>query len=88
MSDQETDGPADRARDRSQLDAHLIDAHRSGDLVRLVDLYSLAAERSETEGDIDAACFYLTHAYVFALQSDDPRAEDLRAILKARGREE
>ena len=73
---------------RALLDARLIAAHEAGDLGRLVELYAEAARTSEDIGDIDAACFYLTHAYVFALQTDDPRAPDFHAQLKARGREE
>jgi len=63
-------------------------AHEARDWPRLVGLYAEAADSSEAAGDIDAACFYLTHAYVFALQTGDPRAADLHQRLKARGREE
>ena len=74
--------------DRATLDAALIDAHEAADLGRLIALYTIAAEGSEAAGEIDAACFYLTHAYVFALQAGDARAAALHARLKARGREE
>jgi hypothetical protein len=73
---------------RAGLDADLIAAHEARDWRQLVALYSEAADTSEAAGDIDAACFYLTHAYVFALQTGDPRAADLHQRLKARGREE
>lgn len=73
---------------RALLDARLIAAHEEGDLPLLVKLYAEAARTSEEAGNIDAACFYLTHAYVFALQTDDPRAPEFHARLKARGREE
>ena len=53
--------------DRSALDAALIAAHQAEDQPRLVSLYTQAADTSEALGDVDACCFYLTHAYVFAL---------------------
>jgi hypothetical protein len=74
--------------DRAALDVALIAAHEAEDRPRLVALYTTAADGAEAAGDIDAACFYLTHAYVFALQAGDPRAAGLHARLKARGREE
>ncbi|MEM0945000.1 MAG: hypothetical protein AAGI70_13750 [Pseudomonadota bacterium] len=74
--------------ERAALDAALIAAHEAEDWEALVALYAEAAEGAEAGGDLEAACFYLTHAYVFALQTGDPRADDLHARLKARGREE
>lgn len=73
---------------RAELDAALIAADEAGDGPRLVALYAQAADGAEAAGDIDAACFYLTHAYVFALQAGDARASELHARLQARGREE
>lgn len=74
--------------DRAQLDARLIAAHEANDWVALVELYWQAANSSDAAGDQDGACFYLTQAYVFALQTGDARADELHAELKARGREE
>lgn len=73
---------------RDRLDAALIAAHEARDWRRLVGLYTEAAETSEARGEIDAACFFLTHAYVFALQTADDRAAELHRRLKERGREE
>lgn len=70
------------------LDAALIAAHDAGDGARLVGLYTAAAERAEREGRCDAAGFFLTHAYVFALEAGHPAAGHLHARLKAAGREE
>ncbi len=72
----------------SDLDDRLLAAHAAGDLPALVGLYAEAADGREAAGNIDAACFYLTHAYVFALDQGDARAGALHARLKARGREE
>ena len=72
----------------AELDARLLAAHASRDQVALVGLYAQAADGCEAMGDIQAACFYLTHAYVFALDEGDGRAAALHARLKAQGREE
>ena len=69
------------------LAAELADAHASGDLDALVRLYTAAADREEAEGRIDRACFLLTHAWIFALEAGDDRAEGLKARLVAHGRE-
>jgi len=74
--------------DREALDTALIAAHEARDGSALVGLYVEAADSAEAGGAIDAACFYLTQAYVFALQTGDARAAGLHARLKARGREE
>jgi len=60
------------------LQARLLAAHESGDTAQLVTLYSEAAARVE---DADAAGFYLTHAYVFALEIGHPAAPALHAQL-------
>ncbi len=74
--------------DRAALDTALIAAHEVGDGPRLVALYIEAADRAQDAGELDAACFYLTHAYVFALENGDPAADDLHSRLKGHGREE
>ncbi|MFY0691404.1 MAG: hypothetical protein JXR14_05705 [Paracoccaceae bacterium] len=59
------------------LDARLLAAHAREDKPALVALYmeaAAAACSAEAEG------FYLTHAYIFALDIGDARA----ALLKAR----
>ncbi|WP_298836179.1 hypothetical protein [uncultured Roseobacter sp.] len=68
----------------STLDAQLIAAHEQNDTETLVRLYARAAEHADDE---DAAGFYLTHAYVFALESGHPDVPGLRARLIALGRE-
>lgn len=68
----------------SALDARLRAAHAAHDHLALVDLYREAAE---TANDSDAAGFYLTHAYVFALELNHPAAADLRDRLVTQGRE-
>ena len=70
------------------LDQKLLDAHDQSDCPSLVSLYTKAANECEQSGDTDAACFFLTHAYVFALQEGMSEANNLQARLVAYGREE
>jgi len=65
------------------LQDRLLAAHACDDRAALVGLYTEAAD---TAGDIDAACFFLTHAYVFALEEGDPASTTLFQRLKAEGR--
>ncbi len=73
---------------RAALDAALVAAHEAGDKPRLVSLYTQAADQAEALGDIDACCFFLTQAYVFALACGAPEADSLHARLLTHGREE
>ena len=66
------------------LDTALLRAHAVGDLEALVALYHEAAMQAEDE---DCAGFYLTHAYVFALERGDARSDLLRAELVRLGRD-
>ncbi|MGI3212313.1 hypothetical protein ACROSR_14490 [Roseovarius tibetensis] len=68
----------------TDLDTLMIRAHDTGDQRALIDLYAEAADRVN---DTDASCFYLTHAYVFALEAGAHEAGPLHARLKAHGRE-
>jgi hypothetical protein len=65
------------------LDALLIAAHSAGDTGALVSLYIQASAEAHSD---EAKGFYLTHAYVFALEAGDPRAQDLSDQLKSQGR--
>jgi len=68
----------------SDLQARLLAAHDIGDKTALVALYREAADNAESE---DQAGFFLTHAYVFALEQGHADAADLRRRLVAMGRE-
>jgi len=70
---------------RDDLNLRLLAAHAAGEKAALVTLYGEAAEGAD---DIDAACFFLTHAYVYALDIGDDRARTLHARLFQHGREE
>ena len=62
-------------------------AFAAQDISQVIDIYAQAADRKERDGDIDAACFLLTHAMVHALEAGDRRATEFRARLIAHGRE-
>ncbi|MDD9727311.1 hypothetical protein PVV74_17765 [Roseovarius sp. SK2] len=66
------------------LDNAMIAAHEAHDSSALIQLYTKAAD---TANDLDASCFYLTHAYVFALEAGAPDARRLHARLVRHGRE-
>ncbi|MEM1352382.1 MAG: hypothetical protein AAGF27_08550 [Pseudomonadota bacterium] len=60
------------------LEQDLLAAHRENDRARLARLYAQAAEQAEDE---NARGFFLTHAYVFALEAGEPSAPALRTML-------
>ena len=62
----------------------LLLAHRSDDKPALVELYAQAADATNQRIERQ---FFLTHAYVFALEIGSPRAEVLRRILVDLGSE-
>jgi hypothetical protein len=72
------------ALDGAALDGALLDAHARGDRAALVGLYAEAADRAD---EARAAAFFLTQAYVFALETGDARAPALRARLVELGSE-
>lgn len=66
------------------LDERLLSAHETGNKHALVQLYVEAADQSTDE---TARGFYLTHAYVFALELGSDAAPELRRRLIGMGRE-
>lgn len=72
--------------DRSALDAALIAAHEAGDPAMLAALYRKAAETLERVHQSEAALFFFTQAYVFALDAGLAEADDVGRILRAQGR--
>lgn len=72
--------------DRNTLDTALLAAHESGDAALLASLYRGAAETLERLQQSDAALFFFTQAYVFALDAGLAEADDVGRILRANGR--
>ena len=68
---------------RVGLQVRLQQAHENCDPAALSDLYTEAADHFDARGDIDAACFYLTQALVYALEAGSISSIDLRARLRA-----
>lgn len=69
----------------SELDQRLVLAHGQGDGAALVDLYSEAAAATRDE---NACAFFLTHALVFALETEHPRVAEIRSRLRQMGRDD
>ncbi|WP_439109783.1 hypothetical protein [Lentibacter sp.] len=67
----------------SGLHNQLLAAHEHDDREGLIVLYTEAADRSN---DLIERSFFLTHAFVFALEAGDMRARDLHARLHDMGR--
>ena len=67
------------------LEDRLLAAHAADNRRALVDLYEEAAGAAESELQ---ESFFLTHAYVFALEMDHEKAPILKARLVKMGREE
>ncbi|MFT4620752.1 MAG: hypothetical protein ACI9KS_000636 [Sulfitobacter sp.] len=68
----------------SGLDDALLAAHAADDRAGLVTLYTQAADQANA---VEATSFYLTHAYVFALEAGMSQASALKTRLVAMGRE-
>ena len=62
------------------LDQDLLAAHADGDKHRLAELYERAAEAADTE---DAKYFFMTQAYVFALDCGHKKASSLAERLRS-----
>jgi len=67
----------------TSLKDRLLSAHDRDDRRGLIALY---VEAADAAADIDAACFYLTHAYIYALETGDQAQDQLYLRLKAHER--
>ncbi len=83
-------GPGRDEGGSPSLDEALLDEHAGdADPARLAELYGEAAAGHKAAGDIEAACFFFTHAFVFALEAgDEELVSRYRASLIRHGREE
>jgi len=68
------------------LERQLLAAHASSDTAQLAVLYDQAAQAMAGSGNLDAAAYYMTHAYVYALESGIVQAADFAAWLRQHGR--
>lgn len=67
----------------SELQSRLLAAHENDDRAGLILLYTEAADQSN---DLIERSFFLTHAYVFALEAGNERAPLLHDRLHEMGR--
>jgi len=72
----------------ADVDTALLAAHAANDKPALVRLYRQAGEMMLARGEVNAGCFYLTHAYIFALDCGAAEASQIHQTLIAHGREE
>jgi len=77
----------EQTSEKSWLDGALLDAHSRNDQASLIELYEQAGLLQEKLGDKDSACFYFTHAYVFALEQGAEKAALLKDRLVHHGRD-
>lgn len=66
------------------LDQRLLAAHARDDRAALVALYRDAADQANSD---EARYFFLTHAYIFALETAHQLTAELHAELRSAGRE-
>jgi len=62
------------------LNTRLLAAHHNNDRGALIALYQDAAQQAADE---NAQGFYLTQAYIFALEAGDPAADRIKSRLVA-----
>ena len=70
----------------SELEKQILAAHAAGNKALLSRLYGEAADNFQNCGDADAEAFFLTHGWIFALDSGAPEASSYEQRLKELGR--
>lgn len=68
----------------NRFEAALRDARQTGDWSTVISMY---VEAAEGHGEGNSEAFYLTHAYIHALEAGDVRADHLKARLVTLGAE-
>lgn len=72
----------------AHLDADILTWHETNDVIALAYGYRTGGQDAELRGDVDAACFLFTQAYVYALRAGLLDVADrLWSNLKSFGRE-
>lgn len=69
------------------LHNQLLKAHECGDTAALARLYGQAADEAKNTDDTEAMFFFLTQAYVFALDCGSPVAAAYNRRLAQHGRD-
>ncbi|MDB4017125.1 hypothetical protein N9493_03780 [Amylibacter sp.] len=71
-----------------RLNSKILNAHKNENINILVDIYFMLGNEELKKSAIKSGCFLLTQAFVYALESGDCRAKEIREILISYGREE
>ena len=71
-----------------ELNSRILEAWSSGDGARLAELYATAGKSMLASGLRDEGCFFLTQAYILALENGLELADSLHAELVRQGRDE
>lgn len=68
------------------LDMRLLNAYRSGAPASISEAYCDIAAEAAAAQDADREAFFLTHAFIFALEAGCPKAAILSDRLRTLGR--
>ena len=71
-----------------ELNSGILEARSNGDGPKLAELYAAAGNWMLESGHEDEGCFFLTQAYILALENGLEIAVPLHAELVRHGREE
>ena len=63
-------------------------ALKTGDLDTIIEIFAVHGKTKLDKNEIDAGCYYLSNAYVYALEAGSDRVCEFHKILKSYGREE
>ena len=63
-------------------------AHQNNEIATLAKIYEAHGRSKLGQNDINGGCFYLSNAYVFALEADLESAPRIHKLLVCHGREE
>ena len=70
-----------------RIDDQIVSAHRSGEFGQLANLYRQVGLCLIDEGKENEGCFFITQAYIVALEGGLDMAVELREMLVQLGRE-
>ena len=67
---------------------NLLKAIEKNDLPTVVEIFFSHGKAKLDNNEINAGCYYLTNAYIYALEAGSGRIEELHDLLKFYNREE
>ena len=69
------------------INKNIISAHKKNDGKHLAILYKQYGLSELKRNNIDSGCFFLTQAYIFALEEGKDCATKIHSLVKSYGRE-